>query len=574
VAPLWAASISDAQLLGNRTEATSCAAAIGGNVTDSKFSVVCGIPPEVLDQLVRSRTQLLEDFINANKDTISLLKQNLDLNERQIRGALDAAGEASVPPEQLAAKLLEIGQRYKALLSAAAPQPDDSAKIAALKADTKSAIERGDLAQADRLLADIEKLQDEELGRLALTRAETSAQRGDLALTRLLYGEAAGHFAAAAGKVPAEREDVRLQYLEREALSLSWQGSQLGDNAAASASIEKYRLILTLRSRDRAPLDWAATQNNLGNALWTLGERESGTARLNEAIVAYREALKVRTRERAPLDWAATQSDLGVALMTLGDRESGTARLDAAVVAYREALKEYIRERAPREWAMTQNNLGNALHTLGGRESGTARLDEAVVAYREALEEYTRARVPLDWAMTQNNLGVALWTLGQRESGTARLDAAVEAYREALKERTRERAPLAWAMTQNNLGVALRALGERESGTARLDAAVVAYREALKERTRERVPLAWAVTQHNLGGVLQAIGLRTGDRTRLNEALSAVDGALEVFRASHNEPRIAQAEQLRATILAALASKPAPDASLPQAPASGQRPAR
>jgi hypothetical protein len=40
------------------------------------------------------------------------------------------------------------------------------------------------------------------------------------------------------------------------------------------------------------PLDWAATETNLGNALETLGERESGTARLEEAVVAYDGALK------------------------------------------------------------------------------------------------------------------------------------------------------------------------------------------------------------------------------------------------------------------------------------------
>ena len=46
------------------------------------------------------------------------------------------------------------------------------------------------------------------------------------------------------------------------------------------------------RTRERVPLDWATTQNNLGNALATLGERESGTARLEEAVAAYREALE------------------------------------------------------------------------------------------------------------------------------------------------------------------------------------------------------------------------------------------------------------------------------------------
>ena len=87
------------------------------------------------------------------------------------------------------------------------------------------------------------------------------------------------------------------------------------------------------------PLQWAGTQNNLGIALWRLGERESGTARLEEAVAAYRAALKERTRERVPLDWAQTQNNLGIALSRLGERESGTARLEEAVAAYRQALR-------------------------------------------------------------------------------------------------------------------------------------------------------------------------------------------------------------------------------------------
>ena len=87
--------------------------------------------------------------------------------------------------------------------------------------------------------------------------------------------------------------------------------------------------------------------------------------------------------------------NLGIALQTLGERESGTARLEEAVAAYRAALEERTRARVPLQWAMTQMNLGNALWTLGERESGTARLEEAVAAYRAALEERTRARVPL-----------------------------------------------------------------------------------------------------------------------------------------------------------------------------------
>jgi tetratricopeptide (TPR) repeat protein len=95
-----------------------------------------------------------------------------------------------------------------------------------------------------------------------------------------------------------------------------------------------------------------------GNALGNLGERESGTARLEEAVTAFRAALKERTRERVPLDWATTQNNLGTALWNLGEREIGTARLEEAVTAFRAALKEYTRERVPLQWATTQNNLG------------------------------------------------------------------------------------------------------------------------------------------------------------------------------------------------------------------------
>ena len=49
----------------------------------------------------------------------------------------------------------------------------------------------------------------------------------------------------------------------------------------------------------------------------------SGTERLEQAVSAYVEALKEYTRERVPLDWAMTQNNLGNALRTLGEREAG-----------------------------------------------------------------------------------------------------------------------------------------------------------------------------------------------------------------------------------------------------------
>jgi tetratricopeptide (TPR) repeat protein len=172
------------------------------------------------------------------------------------------------------------------------------------------------------------------------------------------------------------------------------------------------------------------TQYGLGWALSSLdpmfassGEREGGTARLEEAVAAFRAALQVHTREQAPLRWAATQNGLGYALTSLGqalmssgDWEGGTARLEEAVGAFRSALQVFevqTRERVPLDWADTQYGLAYALMSLGKWEDGTAILEESVAAFRAALEEY---RV----AGATDGIEMAEWYLQETEALLAR----------------------------------------------------------------------------------------------------------------------------------------------------------
>src|SRR5262249_40114547 len=274
-------------------------------------------------------------------------------------------------------KLVEIAERFKDLQAIASAQPGDDPKIAALKTDAQKAIEAGELAKADALLADVETEQRRALDRLAVNAAETSAQRGEIALTRLRYAEAARHFANAAAMLPPKsaHEEKRIEYLSRELSALYLQGSQFGDNGALRTAIERCTRLIDLNPRERMPLQWAMAQNWLGIALGALGGRESGTAKLEEAVLAFREALKEQTRERVPLEWAGTQNSLGIVLWRLGERESGTAKLEEAVLAFREALKEWTRERVPLYWAAIQVNLGVALGRLGKRERETAKLE-------------------------------------------------------------------------------------------------------------------------------------------------------------------------------------------------------
>ena len=266
---------------------------------------------------------------------------------------------------------------------------------------------------------------------------------------------------------PLADTEVRGQVLEKE---LGGATRKLAALLEGSAIIESER---------RADLSLAH-----GNALLTLGERESGLECIEQAVAKFEETLKVFTRESKADQWARTQNSRGAALMTLWDRKKMPECLEQAVAAFEEALKVFTREREPLKWAATQNNLGMAFAFLGGSE----HLERAVAAFKEALKVFTRESVPLDWAVTQNNLGDALRILGERESESERLERAVAAFKEALTVYTCKNVPLKWAMTQNSLGDTLRILGERETGSERLEQAVIALEKALQVFTCQETP--------------------------------------------------------------------------------------
>jgi len=225
---------------------------------------------------------------------------------------------------------------------------------------------------------------------------------------------------------------VYTHHLNREAHTLYSESLERDDQPALAVASERFAALLLLQPRALVPLDCAATQSNLGMVLTSLGKRENGTARLEEAVAAYRAALQIYASEHAPLQWAMIESNLGTALRVIGEREGGTARLEAAVAAYQAALQVYTYERAPLRWAETQNSLGLVLWRIGERESGTARLEEAVAAFQAALRERTREGAPLRWAMTQSALAFALVSLGERKVAAEQLEEAVAAYDSAL----------------------------------------------------------------------------------------------------------------------------------------------
>ncbi|BDI14966.1 hypothetical protein ANSO36C_07680 [Nostoc cf. commune SO-36] len=167
-------------------------------------------------------------------------------------------------------------------------------------------------------------------------------------------------------------------------------------------AITGYEIALTVYTRSAFPVDWAATQNNLGNAYRNriLGERAEN---IELAIAAYSAALEVRTRSAFPEKWAMTQNNLGAVYSDriLGERANN---IEMAIAASSAALEVYTRSAFPEKWAGTQNNLGNAYsdRILGERAEN---IEEAIAAYSAALEVLTRSAFPQYHAETLFNLG-------------------------------------------------------------------------------------------------------------------------------------------------------------------------
>src|SRR6202000_912531 len=144
-------------------------------------------------------------------------------------------------------------------------------------------------AAASKLDNALAQATDDEYER-ARGRAALLAERAHVARLQLRYREAAEFYGKAATLVASDTQAARGYALD-SADSLFAQGNEFGDNSALLDSIQAYKSALQAIPRNDSPNDWAAMQVALGNALAKLGERESGTDRLEEAVVAYQKAL-------------------------------------------------------------------------------------------------------------------------------------------------------------------------------------------------------------------------------------------------------------------------------------------
>ena len=132
-------------------------------------------------------------------------------------------------------------------------------------------------------------------------------------------------------------------------------GDRLGQSDWLERSISAFRAALEERTRERAPLDWATTQMNLGDALWTLDKREIDAAKMEVVATILASGMDKRTgKMTAPLDGEA-RADTALAPIhdrTRRSREQALAAIDAALEVFRTAgaTTDIARAERTREW--------------------------------------------------------------------------------------------------------------------------------------------------------------------------------------------------------------------------------
>jgi hypothetical protein len=199
----------------------------------------------------------------------------------------------------------------------------------------------------DRVLAEVARLSRDGAYTAALGSIETALEQEEAESrarrTRLICAAVEQEILArnapgvAARLVQQAEAEGRGGFDDLRALQDVWfvRGRDAGLNFDLAVSVALARLTL---SRATDADGRGAALNDLAIALSTLGARESGTARLEEAVAAHRAALEERTRDRVPLNWAITQMNLAFAEVAFFDKTADPAHLDRAETHARTAL--------------------------------------------------------------------------------------------------------------------------------------------------------------------------------------------------------------------------------------------
>ena len=196
------------------------------------FNGLSAADQRLMEDVYWRRTEVSNEARLKAETQAAKLATELQVTQVVVISFFRIVGEQDVPPDQIGLKLGEIATKYRSLMDRWSVLDTADPATTVLAAQAKAAIEAGNFDEADAALVRAREReiaavrQVEQLARDAqqaverrwLSVAEADGKRGDLAMTRLRYVDAAQLYAAAASNVPATRQDERRKYLEQEAV--------------------------------------------------------------------------------------------------------------------------------------------------------------------------------------------------------------------------------------------------------------------------------------------------------------------------------------------------------------------
>ena len=210
-----------------------------------------------------------------------------------------------------------------------------------------------------RVLADLRG----ELQALALNTAVETANEGDrssLAPIRLRAVETKVYRLLQAADTPLQKARLQLAYGSLQTII----GKSEGGTERLERAIVTFKDALKHIPREEA-MAWATARCHLGVALMGLSD-SAGSDPAEEALANFRAALEVCTFDDHPVEWATLQQNIGQALSSLGGSRRSDELLARAYDAHLAALRVRNQRDAPLAWATTQLCLGTQL--LAARE--------------------------------------------------------------------------------------------------------------------------------------------------------------------------------------------------------------
>jgi hypothetical protein len=521
---------------------------------------------------------------DAQASRIAVLADNNKIDRRLLRSAALRLGAKNpnldhdeflrlIESKAIQASSAQAKIAQLELLVSKLQQGEMAVEAQAALAEARSAFDAGQLEKAERSLAQLYALRQSEAGAARDAWKEAVFAQMEL-LAFAGENERASELAERAARDIADqaRHDA-WAFAIADAQQWFQRGTLFGERQSLDRSIAILRTrALTLAPLETAVVDWARTQNEIGNVLLVYGQRVSGNPGLEEAASVYRAALQKLARESSPPDWAMLQGNLCAALLALGRPNKNIAMLEEAVAACRTSLLETASDTDPEGRAASEANLSAALVELGVLKRDVGLIAEGIHGNRPAnpstqsdapttkpvikVMEYSNSE-EMEEAIHRDNkitdhLAYADYLVRWREEPHA-----IWHYRQALTEARRQQNPMEWARIHFDLGKILHKMGGsgwNADHLEELETSAASYRSALEVYRRDQVPRYFAIAQGALASTLMSLAEAYLDGTADDETLGLerFHQAIAAYRASADGFGHAGAKGDRAVALADL----------------------